>query len=91
MTLLGMSTTGSQQMPWDGFYNLILGHAKLHDHSTASTTNTKREPTSTNVVVVAAEVVTIADSHLLYEDPVLTHVHLVLTTSSLLFWVLTWS
>jgi hypothetical protein len=43
MTLLGMSPTGSQQMPWESFYNLILAHAKLHDHSTASTTKTKRD------------------------------------------------
>jgi hypothetical protein len=43
MTLLGMSPTGPQQMPWDSFYNLILAHAKLHDHSTASTTKTTRD------------------------------------------------
>jgi hypothetical protein len=43
MILLGMSPTGSQQMPWESFYNLILAHAKLHDHSTASTTKTNRD------------------------------------------------
>jgi hypothetical protein len=42
MTLLGKSPTGSQQMPWESFYNLILAHTKLHDHSTASTTKTTR-------------------------------------------------
>jgi hypothetical protein len=38
MTLLGMSSTSSEQMPWDSFYNLILAHAKLYDHSHAITT-----------------------------------------------------
>jgi hypothetical protein len=43
MTLLGMSSTSSKQMPCDSFYNLILAHAKLYDHSHASTTKTKRD------------------------------------------------
>jgi hypothetical protein len=35
LTLLGMNSSSStREMPWDNFYNLILSHAKLHDHST---------------------------------------------------------
>ena len=43
MTLLGMNSSGSKQMPWESFYNLILAHAKLYDHSHATTTKTKRD------------------------------------------------
>ena len=43
MTLLGMNSSGSKQMPWESFYNLILAHAKLYDHSHATMTKTKRD------------------------------------------------
>jgi hypothetical protein len=34
MTMLGMANFVNNEMPWDSFYNLILAHAKLHDHNT---------------------------------------------------------
>jgi hypothetical protein len=43
ITLLGMSSISSKRMPWESLYNLILAHAKLYDHSHASTTKIKRD------------------------------------------------
>lgn len=33
MTLLAMGNTTAQHMPWENFYNLVVSHAKLYDHS----------------------------------------------------------
>jgi hypothetical protein len=47
MTMLGMGNTSASTIPWDNFYNLVLAHAKLHDHSsptkpTRETNNNER-------------------------------------------------
>jgi hypothetical protein len=41
MTMLSMGTSTGTKMPWENFYNLVLSHAKLHDHTTP--TKPKRE------------------------------------------------
>jgi hypothetical protein len=43
MSIMAMQPGTTNIFSWDGFYNIILAHAKLHDHSTKSTTNTNRQ------------------------------------------------
>jgi hypothetical protein len=38
LTILDMNPTGVKTLPWEGFYNLILAQAKIHDHTHTKTT-----------------------------------------------------
>ena len=46
MTILGMNPGGPKTLPWEGFYNLILSQAKLHDHSHAKSSKTEVNTTT---------------------------------------------
>ena len=50
MSIMAMQTGSASTMHWDGFYNIILAHAKLQNH-TKSNISTNSKPMFMNKVV----------------------------------------